>query len=172
MPGQSAAKLAKQERVIEAVRQGLEGEASVEFIQQSGYAMTNAGIARHLRNLGGRGRVHELVEQGLSNAEIVEACLPSADPADAHEKPHVQGELFHGTRDIIRKPPPDDSPLYATTKLSIRIPSDLYAAIRAAAQGERKTQTQLIVELLTSALSRMPRHVQEEMEEIEKAGEA
>ena len=31
--------MAKQERVVEAVRQGLDGGAAVEFIQHSGFAM-------------------------------------------------------------------------------------------------------------------------------------
>lgn len=164
MPGHGTARLAKQERVVEAVRQGLEGEASVEFIQQNGYAMTSAGIARHLRSLGGRGRVQELLEQSLSNAEIIEVCLPSAQASEGPGHAHVQGELFHGVKGAVKGPPPGDGPLYATTKLSIRIPSDLYEAIRAAAQGEKKTQSKLIVDLLTSALARMPNHIQEEIE--------
>lgn len=156
----------KQERIIEAVRQGLEGDGAVEFIRQNGYAMTTAGVARHLRNMGGRGRIEEFIEQGLSNLQIMEACFPEADLSDLKAQAPSQGELFrdeHGTAGGTLHP---DTPLYATTKLSIRVPSELYEAIRAAAQGEGKSQNQLIIDILTSVLSRMPEHVQQEMEGV------
>ena len=70
---------AKLERVVEAVRQGLEGDAAIEFIHQSGFAMTPAGIARHLRRMGGRGRIQELIDEGLTNVKILRTCLPEAD---------------------------------------------------------------------------------------------
>ncbi|MCC6696152.1 MAG: hypothetical protein IT365_11035, partial [Candidatus Hydrogenedentes bacterium] len=70
---------AKQERIIEAVRHGLEGVGAVEFIQKNGFAMTTAGIAKNLRAMGGRGRVQELINEGKTNIEIMQLCFPEAD---------------------------------------------------------------------------------------------
>ena len=148
----------KQERIIEAVRRGLEGDAAVEFIHQSGYAITSAGIARHLRTMDGRGRIQELVDQGLSNIEILQKCFPDDDLSDFRPPPPSQGELF-GAEAGPRTPAASvlqDIPLYDTTKLTIRVPTELYASIRLAAKAEKKSQNQLIVEILTAALSRMP----------------
>ena len=61
----------KQERVIEAVRRSLEGDAAIAFVRRSGFALTQAGIARHLRSMGGRRRVQELLESGNTNAEAL-----------------------------------------------------------------------------------------------------
>lgn len=157
---------AKQERVVEAVRGGLVGDAAVEFIRHSGYAMNVPGIARHLRKMGGRGRVQELIDEGLTNREILETCLPGADLSGLKPEPLTQGELFKGKSKGFGEPPGKDSPLYTTTKLSIRIPAELSEAIRAAAQAEHKSQNQLIVDLLASILSREPRHIQQEIEEL------
>ena len=165
MARQNAAKLAKQELVIEAVRQGLEGGDSVEFIQKGGFAMTVSGIARHLRSMGGRGKVKDLIDAGHSNLEIMEFCFPEADLTDIKAGNLPQPDLFHGEPSTFETAPPEDSPLYSTTKLTMRIPSELYEAIRAASQAEGKTQTQLVVDLLTSALSRMPEPIQEVFEE-------
>jgi len=149
---------AKQERVVEAVRRGLEGEAAVEFLHQSGFAMTSTGIARHLRAMGGRGALLELIEAGKSNTEALAACFPEetfeATPTEAPS----QGDLFEA--DDAPKPsaplpfPKED--LFDTTKITLRIPTDLCTALRLAAKGEGTTQSQLIIDLLTSALSRMP----------------
>lgn len=150
---------AKQERVIEAVRQGLEGESAVEFIRQSGYAMTLTGIARHLRSMGGRGAVAALIEDGKSNIEIMEICFPDASHDDLPmEPPPSQPDLF------VTEPPAGEpgSPkkrtvhIYETRKMSIKVPADLYDAIRIAAKAEGLSQNQLIVDILTSALSRAP----------------
>lgn len=156
----------KQERIIEAVRQGLDGDGAVEFIRQNGYAMTTAGVARHLRNMGGRRRIEEFIEQGLSNLQIMESCFPEADLSDFNAQAPSQGDLFQEELATARGPLHPDTPLYATTKLSIRVPSELYEAIRGAAQGEGKSQNQLIIDILTSVLSRMPEHVQQEMEGV------
>lgn len=153
---------AKQERVIEAVRQGLEGDAAVEFIHQSGFAMTTAGIARHLRSMGGRAHVQDLIHQGLSNIEILAKCFPEDSPEGFPPEQPSQGELFEDAHDPL--PFSIEGPLYDTRKLSIRVPSDLYEAIRLAARGEGKSQNELIVEILTSALSRMPRLPEREPE--------
>lgn len=164
MAGQTTA---KQERVIEAVRNALEGDAAVEHILQGGYAMTVAGIARHLRKLGGRGRVQELLDEGHSNEEVLAACLSETESKSTKADGRPQGELFTERRGVFGKSPDRHSPLYATTKLTVRIPSELSEAIRAAAQGEGKSQNQLIVDLLTSALSREPQQVQQEFEELQ-----
>ncbi len=165
MAQQNVAKLAKQELVIEAVRQGFEGDDSVEFIQKGGFAMTVSGIARHLRSMGGRGKVKELIDAGHTNVEIMEYCFPEADLAAIKGEHLRQPDLFHGDSSTFEHAPAEDSPLYSTTKLTMRIPSDLYEAIRAASHAEGKTQTQLVVDLLTSALSRMPDPIQEVFEE-------
>ena len=150
---------AKQERIVEAVRRGFEGDAAVEFIHQSGYAMTVAGIARHLRTMGGRGRIQELVDQGLANLDILQACFPKADLSSLRPVLPAQGELFREAAPAPRSAaaPPKDAPLYETAKLTLRLPADLYEAVRLAAKAEKKTQTDLIVEILTTALSQMPK---------------
>lgn len=163
MPSKSAE---KKERVIEAVRQGLEGDAAVEFIRNNGYAMSVAGIARHLRNLGGRGCIQDLLDAGKSNQEILKTCTPAPTPAmkAAKREPILQGELFTGKIRSFGKSPDKDSPLYNMTKLSIRIPSELYEAVRAAAQAQGVSQNQIVVDVLTQSLSRVPVPVQTEFE--------
>lgn len=145
----------KQERVIEAVRHGLEGDGAVDFVRRSGYAMSMAGIARHLRSMGGRGKVQELILEGKSNLEILEMCFPHEELEELYAEPPSQGDLFT----------PDDAPtvapsfhlaLYDTRKMVLKVPEDLYEAIRIAAKAEDTTINQLIVDILTSALSRMP----------------
>jgi len=145
--------LEKRERVIEAVRHGLEGEAAVEFIRESGYAMTTAGIARHLRVMGGRKRVQDLILEGRTNAEILRSCSPDEAEALAAHTPQ-QEELFEASPDPARRTADDD---FESTKITLRIPSDLYEAIRLAARAEGKSRSELITEILTAALSRMPR---------------
>ncbi|MBI4557679.1 MAG: hypothetical protein HY706_08855 [Candidatus Hydrogenedentes bacterium] len=154
---------AKQERIVEAVRHGLEGVGAVEFLRQSGYAMTISGLARHLRAMGGRGRVQELVNIGKSNVEILETCFPETDFSQLEREPE-QAELFVDalSHQESHPFPGSDTPLYDTVKLSFRAPADLYEALRLAARAEGKTQNQLITEILTSALSRMPVSVKAE----------
>ena len=153
----------RQERIIEAVRHGLEGDAAVEFIHQSGHAITTAGIARHLRSMGGRKHVHELLGQGKNNLEILKVCFPDADLTELEREPPQQGELFEETHrrdaDVLDYV---DTPLYETTRMSIRMPADLYEALRLAARAEGKSQNQLVVDILTSALSKMPTPAQYE----------
>ena len=156
--------IAKQERVIEAVRQGLDGGAAVEFIRHSGFAMATSGVARHLRTMGGRGKVQGFVDQGLTNLEILEKCYPGEDLSGVHAHIHAQGNLFPKD-DKPKKTRAADATLFPTTKMSITVPSDLYEAIRAAALAEKKSQNQIVVESLTSALSRQPAPVQEEFKE-------
>lgn len=145
----------KQERIIEAVRHGLEGEAAVEFVRKSGFAMTVAGIARHLRRMGGKGRIQDLIEQGRSNIEILEFVFPEESVDDLPPEVPSQAELFDFNSAVAAAP--SVRPLERETrKISVRIPEDLYEAIRLAARAERKNQNDLIVDILTSALSRLP----------------
>jgi len=149
---------AKQERVIEAVRQGLEGDAAVEFVCRCGYAMSTPAIARMVRLMGGRLRIQQMIDDGKSNIEVLQACFPG-ELLGLPPRPPSQQDLFAPT-------PGQDAPdgfageegfpLYDTAKLTLRIPTDLYEALRIAARFEKKTQNQLITEILTSALSRMP----------------
>ena len=151
--------MAKRERVIEAVRHGLEGDAALEFIHNSGFAMSTPGIAKHLRSMGGRANVQALITEGLNNHDILEKCFPESDLTELPEVEPTQGDLFD----------PDEAPSagaylalhqdeqFETTKLSLRIPRELYTALRIASRVEGKPQNQLIVDILTSALGRMPR---------------
>lgn len=149
---------AKQERLIEAVRRGLEGDAVIEFIHTAGYAIQSQAIVRFLRNMGGRGRVQDLIKQGLSNLEVLKACFPNEDLSDVKAGPPEQVELFEESSEEDGTIPfsPALPELYDTTKMTLRLPSDLYEALRLAAKAEGKTKTQLMIEILTAALSRLP----------------
>lgn len=155
---------AKLERIIEAVRHGLEGDAAVEFIHRSGYAMTSAGIARNLRAMGGRRRVQDLIAEGKSTVDILKSVFPEDDFSEFDRIPPSQQELFgEGSAPAgASLVPGTNLPLYETTKLTLRVPNDLFEAIRLAAKLENKTQNQLIVDILTSALSQMPGHARQE----------
>ncbi len=148
----------KQERIIEAVRQGLEGEAAVEFIHGCGYAMTVAGIARHLRAMGGRGRILERINEGWSNLEILEECFPGDDLSELPADLPTQGELFSvdGAAPHTLTPIRTELPPFETTKVTLRMPTDLYEAVGLAARAEGRKRNDLIVDILTSALSRLP----------------
>ena len=156
----------KQERVIEAVRLGLEGEDAVDFIRQSGFAVTTAGIARHLRKLGGRGHIVEQIKAGYDNWHILQACYPEETMDHIAVLPPSQGELFN------ENPPAPKVPelllhhqdLFESTKITLKIPNDLLEALRIAARAEKTTQSQLIIDILTSAMSQMPRNPEEEPE--------
>ena len=146
----------KQERIIEAVRQGLEGDAAVEFLHESGFAMSRAGIARHLKALGGWARIGDLIEQGKTNVEIVAICSPQRKTSSKAEP--SQGELF-GPEKPVASPDLADArraEMFETRKMAIKVPADLYEAIRLAAKAEGKSQNQLIVDALTAALSQIP----------------
>lgn len=147
---------AKRERVIEAVRHGLEGEAAVEFIHQCGYAMTVAGIARHLRCMGGRGRVQELINAGKSNQEILDIYFPGEEtlPPLPPDQPELFEEAFVIDHGPLTFP---GAPEFETTKLTIKLPTELYEAVRIAARAEGKTQNQLIVDILGATLGQLPR---------------
>lgn len=155
----------KRERIIEAVRLGLEGDDAVEFIRQSGYPMSTQGIARHLRIMGGRGRVLQLIEEGKTNLEILRECSPEEEDIDLAIPP-TQTELFKEDTGISPTAAAwAHAAMYETRRISLRVPEDLYEAIRMAAKAEHKTQNDLIVDILTSALSRMPHSLDKDNEE-------
>ena len=157
---------AKQERIIEAVRHGLEGDAAVDFVHQSGFAMTHAGVARHLGSMGGIVKVQEAIAEGKSNLDILHDAFPD-DPLEGMEEPAPdQGELFsEGTQ---RQPipfTPVQRQAFETRKLTLTIPSDLHEALKLAAKGEGKNRNDLIVEILTRSLSHVLRSSEEALEE-------
>jgi hypothetical protein len=108
--------------------------------------------------MGGRGKLQALVDEGFSNADILLRCFPDADLSALPQDPPSQGELFGFDRTAVRLVDLDtpDSPVYDTTKISLRLPNELCEAIRLAAKAEGMTQSQLITEILTTALSRSP----------------
>lgn len=149
----------KQERIVEALRLGLDGEDAVEAIRKAGYALTPAAFARQLKTMGGRPRVEALLAEGKSNIEILEICVPGEDLEHLKHEPPSEAEALDAEtgpskRTLSFNRP--DGPVYETTKLTVHLPADVYEAVRLAAKGEGKTQNQLIVDLLTQALSRMP----------------
>jgi len=141
---------AKRERVIEAVRKGLEGDAALAFIHESGFAMTQAGIARHLRALGGTGKVAESIQSGQSNAEILAANGPAKKPSPT---PDDSGRRVRNL---------SEDELFPTKKLTLQLPSDLLEAVRAAAKSMGLSQNQVIVDVLSRGLSSMPEDKGEE----------
>ncbi len=148
----------KQERIIEAVRRGLEGEAALAFVRQSGFLTTPMGLVRHLRTLGGRAHILERIHEGKSNVEILELQFPTERLARLRPAPQEQADLF-GAVDLSHEPVnlpnllPGD---FDTTRLTVRVPNDVYHALGIAARVEGINRNQLIVDILTSALSRTP----------------
>ena len=117
---------------------------------------------RNLRLMGGRGHVQELILRGLSNDDVLELCLPHDATQPAFRSLPHQADLFpdqpahtNAMREDDNVLPPD-IPLYEMTKMTLRLPADLYEAIGMAARAESKTRNDLVVEILTSVLSRMP----------------
>lgn len=145
----------KHERIVEAVRLGLDGEAAVDFVRQSGFALTTTGIARHLRKMGGRGHIVALINEGRSNWEILQAAYPEERFEHLTVLPPSQGDLFSQSPKI-----PDNllpfQDLFQSTKITLTLPNDLLEAIRLAARAEKTTRSQLIIDILTSAMSRVP----------------
>lgn len=147
----------KQERIVEAVRQGCEDTASiVDFVHENGYALTEGTLERHLYKLGGLPRLKSLVDEGLTNFEVLEACLPEKNLDALKVSISTKESLRGGLHVVERDEDANDAPVYATTKVTLSLPSELYEAIRAAAHSEQKSQSQLVAELLTAALSRAP----------------
>lgn len=144
--------------MLETIRLGLAHEAAVDFVHASGYAITEKGVARCVQALGGLERVQTLIAEGKSNLEILETCIPAANTAEL--KAHMSTLPEHLSRvpspiePLVR---PDDTPLYDTVKLTLHLPADVFEAVKLAAHAEKKTQQEMIVKLLASALSRLPR---------------
>lgn len=152
MAGQSTV---KRERIIEAVRKGLSGDAIVDFVHQSGHALSMTGFERHLAKMGGLDQVKTYVDSGLSNVEILTTCFPELVLEDL-EKVIVSVTPFRSISPALRHGAARaELPEFATTKMTITVPTELYEALRAAAQAEVTSQNQLIVDLLTAELSRM-----------------
>jgi hypothetical protein len=153
----------KQERVIEAVRNGLEGDSAAEFVRTSGYAMSVAGIARHLRGMGGRARVLDLLAEGKTNRESLDLLVPGGPEDDVDLPPPSQGELFRAEEFPVVELPETRLPAgFESTKITLKIPNELYEAIGLAAKAEDKSRAQLIIDILTTALANMPaRHALE-----------
>ncbi len=149
---------AKQERIVEAVRHGLDGDAAVAFVHESGFKMNTTVIARHLKAMGGRGRVQELIHAGKSNSEILAECFPNDEElATLQPAPPNQTDFFVEESAGSILPFGHVVPSqFETTKMTLVLPTDLYEALRAAAKAENKSRNDLIVEVLTTALSRMP----------------
>lgn len=145
----------KHERIVEAVRLGLDGEAAVDFVRQSGFAVTTTGIARHLRKMGGRGHIVALINEGRSNWEILQAAYPEERYEHLTVLPPSQGELFSESPKVPHNLLPFQD-LFESTKITLNLPNDLLEAIRMAAKAEKTTQSQLIIDILTSAMSRVP----------------
>jgi len=145
----------KHERIVEAVRLGLDGETAVDFVRQSGFAVTTTGIARHLRKMGGRGHIVALINEGRSNWEILQAAYPEERFEHLTVLPPSQGELFGESPKVPHNLLPFQD-LFESTKITLNLPNDLLEAIRMAAKAEKTTQSQLIIDILTSAMSRVP----------------
>jgi hypothetical protein len=136
----------------------LEGDAALSFVRQSGYLTTPLGLVRHLRALGGRASVLERIHEGKSNVEILELQFPAERLSRLRPAAQEQADLF-GAEDLSHEPVslpnllPGD---FDTTRLMLRVPNDLYHALGIAARVEGVNRNQLIVDILTSALSRTP----------------
>ncbi len=145
----------KQLQVIEAVRRNLEGTEAIDFIRQSGYAMTPSGIARHLRSMGGRATVEAKIAEGQANHEVLQAAFPDEDIASqvAPAEPS-QTDLFGDTAPTSIGQSPQA--MFESVRMTIRVPEDVHEAIKIAAKVEGKRQNDLIVEILEQGLSRLP----------------
>jgi hypothetical protein len=145
----------KLERIVEAVRLGLDGDSAVDFVHQSGFAVTTTGITRHLRKMGGRGHIVALINEGRSNWEILQTAYPEERYEHLTVLPPSQGDLFTEAPKVPHNLLPFQD-LFESTKITLNLPNDLLEAIRIAARVEKTTRAQLIIDILTSAMSRMP----------------
>lgn len=66
-----------------------------------------------------------------------------------------QGDLFTEAPKVPHNLLPFQD-LFESTKITLNLPNDLLEAIRIAARVEKTTRAQLIIDILTSAMSRMP----------------
>lgn len=149
--------LEKLERIVETVRRRLEGDAAVAFVHESGHRVTPLGMVRFLRSMGGRAAIQERIDQGKGNVEILQELFPSSRAGRLRVPPPVQQDLF-STVDLSSEPlyaPGHADDEFDTTRMTIRLPNDVYHALTLAARVEGVSRNQLLVDLLTAALSRM-----------------
>jgi len=108
--------------------------------------------------MGGRGRIQELIGQGLNNAEILRTCFPEDDLSDVVEPPPTQGDLFGEEAQEMHAHSfePEDDAVYETEKMILKLPAYVHEAVRLAARAEGVTQNQLIIDILITALSQIP----------------
>jgi hypothetical protein len=112
--------------------------------------------------MGGRGRLAALIEEGRSNREIMALLFPDTDADMLPREVPSQGELFKEESmetHALDFAPTDE--MFDTTRITARIPSDVYEAFRIAARVEGKSQSQLLSEILSYHLSRLPRREME-----------
>ena len=152
----------KLDRILETVRRQLEGDDAVAFVHESGHRITPQGMVRFFRSVGGRSAVAKRIQEGMSNVEILYDVFPSF----AGKRPPLAAPVQQDLVDL------SGEPLYAagygdedfeSTRLTIRLPNDVYRALGMAAKMEGVPRNQLIVDLLTGALGRMspPEHLRE-----------
>jgi hypothetical protein len=154
----------KQERCIEAIRQRLVGDAAVAFVHDCGFAMTESAFQRHVHALGGRDKIVSLFGENKTNIDILSLHFPKEDfSLLASERLH-QGDLFVADAKAAGTVPfaKSNAEEFETTKLTLNLPSDLHQALRMASKAEGKNKTQLIVEILTAAMSQLPEQLEDE----------
>jgi len=156
---------AKLECLLQALREGCRGSHAAAYVRRSGFALTAPGVEQRLRQLGGEAAVYARIAAGWSNAEIVEEAFPGENLEWMKGLPPKQGELFEALPSAANTAalwPAAKAAPFESTRITLRVPSDLYEAICIAARVEQTSRTQLIVDLLTSALSRIPELPREE----------
>jgi len=154
---------AKQERIIEAVRMGLEGDAALDFVREGGYALTPNGMVRYFRQMGGRGAIAAHIKAGKTNLDILQALYPEEEVRLSLLQRPSQGVLFEesaapSASPFLHAPPP----LFESTKMTVYLPNELYEALRLYAHAQGKSRNDAVVELVMAALSRMPNWTEEQ----------
>ena len=154
----------KQERCIEAVRQRLENEDALAFIHECGFAMTESEMLRHRQSFGGREVILLRIGENKSNVKILSSHFQKEDFSDRNIEVSHQDDLFAKNPTATGTIPfaKDSTEEFETTKITLGIPSDLYQALRMASKAEGKNKTQLIVEILAVAMSRLPKQSSDE----------
>lgn len=148
---------AKQERIIEAVRMGLEGDAALDFVREGGFALTPNGMVRYLRQMGGRGEIAAQIKAGKSNLEILQELYPEEEVHLSLLQRPSQGVLFEEPTTPSPSPflhaPPQP---FESTKMTVYFPNELYEALRLYAHAQGKSRNDVVIELIMASLSRLP----------------
>lgn len=148
---------AKQERIIEAVRMGLEGDAALDFVREGGYALTPNGMVRYLRQMGGRGEIAAHIKAGKSNLDILQELYPEEEVHLSLLQRPSQGVLFEETSTPSPSPFLHASPQpFESTKMTVYFPNELYEALRLYAHAQGKSRNDAVIELIRASLSRLP----------------